>query len=340
MKISVVIPNRNDTAMLAVTVRSILEELKGVGGEIVIVDNSDQDIWHILNTPNVSPLPLNYVKDGVVKLIRQDFPSIYSARQTAIENATGEYVYNVDSHMLIGKNQLVDIVAFMDDRPEKCGFGFAPIGWVGAPQYLARHDIRTDKTGIFGSWGRQYFKPTKICWNFGSCICDRKWYLEQHGGLDFFSEGQVSWGGGEFYSAIKSCLLGYENWAIPCNPQYHIGPFSKQVQALGNKYRLYGNSGNGRQGIGILSAFYALGGDSAKTEAAKANDGMKMQYGITAESNWAEAKKIAEKAYSENMSRFKISFNEFIEKSDWEQTWDEWEPEEEYNRFRGRNLNN
>ena len=332
MKLSIVIPNRNDSVMLAITVRSVLEALKSIedSGEIVIVDNSDGDIWKILSTVNVSPLPLAYVKSGKIQLIQQKFPSLYSARQTAIESAKGEYVYNVDSHIMIGEGQFKDLIGFMENRPPKCGFGFAPIGWVGNHEWIARHDIRTDKEGIFGSWGRRYYKPTKICWNFGSCICNREWYLREHGGLDFFATDRLSWGGGEFYSAMKCNLLGYENWAIPTSPQYHIGPFSREVQSIGNGYRLYGNSGYGQVGIGILAAFYALGGDDAKEEASKANEGLKQQYGISTETHWDEARKLAKDTWNKNKQRFKISFKDFIKRQGWANQWKGWKFKDEW----------
>ena len=52
-KASVIISNRNDTAMLSVTIRSCLEELKASlpeKGEIVICDNSDPEIYKRLNS--------------------------------------------------------------------------------------------------------------------------------------------------------------------------------------------------------------------------------------------------------------------------------------------------
>ena len=65
MLLSVVIPNRNDTVMLGITVRSALEEMKAVpDSELIVVDNSDADIWRLLKTPNISPLSLKYVREG------------------------------------------------------------------------------------------------------------------------------------------------------------------------------------------------------------------------------------------------------------------------------------
>jgi glycosyltransferase involved in cell wall biosynthesis len=338
LKLSVVVPNRNDTVMLAITVRSILEELKAVagGGEIVIVDNSDEDLWLILKTMNVSPLALQYVEEGKVQLIHQKFSSIYSARAEAIRSARGEYVYNVDSHMLIGHNTLKDMVDFMDaDKEGKVGFAFSPIGWFSAHEALARHDIRIDQGTIFGSWGKRYYKPMKICWNFGSCICRTKWFNGEFGGYGFFDKKRVSWGGGEFYAAMKGWLLGYENWAVPTNPQYHIGPFSKEIETrTPYRFRLYGKSGEWEKGMGIFAAFYALGGDEMKEEARKAEvAGVGRNYGISVDRDWETAKELAHEDWLWLKERQEITYFELMEKQPWKENgwgnWGNWKPDEE-----------
>jgi glycosyltransferase involved in cell wall biosynthesis len=332
MKLSVIIPNRNDTVMLSITVRSALEELKALDndGEIVIVDNSDEDIWRILRSPNISPLCLGYVESGRIQLIRQPFPSLYAARQTGIENARGEYVYNMDSHTVVGHNQLKALVDFMEGKKgTKAGFGFAPIGWISQHELYARHDLRIDQGTVFGNWGMQYDKPTKICWNFGSRICDREWYLNTLGGCGFYAKERISWGGEEMYIPVKGWLLGYESWAVPCAPQYHIGPFSTEIESrTSHRYRQYGSSGNGQVGIGVLAAFYALGGDEMKEEAYKAKKGL-AQYNIDVDRDWPEAKRLAHNDWMWLKERQIVSFKEFMEQKPFNSTgWDEWKPYE------------
>lgn len=336
MKLSVVIPNRNDTIMLGITVKSALEGLKAIDndGEVVVVDNSDEDIWRIIRTPNKSPISLGEVQEGRVKLIRQKHPGLYTARQTAMKNADGEYIYNSDSHTLYGHNHFKDLVEFMDnDKDQKVGFGFSPIGWVAQMDTYARHDIRTDQGTIFGNWGRQYDEPTKICWNFGSRICRRDWFLKEHGGYGFYAKKEVSWGGGEFYAALKGWLMGKENWAVPCSPQYHIGPFSTEVQRIAKyAYRVYGSSGKTKVGIGILAAFYALGGESMKEEAKKAEPGLKQNHGITVDQYWSEARKLAKEDWQKLKQRQVISYHELMKQQPWHEGWDEskrwteWKP--------------
>lgn len=329
MLLSVIIPNRNDTVMLGITVRSILEQFKAIDGdcEVIVVDNSDHDIWRVIKKSACSPLAFKYIKDGQLKLIRQDFPSMYSARQTGIEKAQGIYVGNCDSHTLHGHNLWGDVLDFMKET-ENVGFGFSPIGYIDQHECLARSDIRPNKHGsIFGPWGRSYDKPVKISWNFGFRITERDWFLNECGGFGFFSDNKVSWGGGEFYVAMKSWLLGRENWAIPASAIYHIGPFNKHIAKVsGYRYRLYGESGNGRQGIGILGALYALAGNWGKEYARKNTEGLKDQYGIDIDRDWPDAVRIAKQDRKWIEQNQKISFQELIETEPWMEGWgkDRW----------------
>ena len=331
MKVSAVIPNRNDTVMLSVTVRSILEELKGVYGcsEIVICDNSDDDIWAIMKKPNVSPLGVAYISQGKIKLVRQETPGLFAAREMAIEKSSGKYTVNFDSHVLCGRGSISDLVDFMDaDVDEKVGFAFRPIGWTNKHEMMATGDIRPNDNGsVFGPWGRAYSKPTKISWHFGGYITRRKWFLDDLGGHGFFSDGTISWGGGEFYTAMKSWLFGKENWTIPTSPAYHIGPWSKEVTALsGIPYRVYSGSGNGKIGIGILAAFYALGGDEIKEYVRKNSLGLKVNHGIDIDRDWAEARRLAYKDRKFIDSNQVISFRELLKTQPWMDGWgpDRW----------------
>lgn len=337
--LSVVVPNRNDSVMLSVTVRSCLEELKAVpgGGEVVVVDNSDEDIWKILSSVNISPLSLGEVEEGKVQLIHQPFPCLYSARETAIRYAKGKYIYNMDSHTLVGHDSLKHLVDFMENAGPKVGMGFAPIGWISQHELYARHDIRSDEGTIYGNWGRQYDQPTKILWNFGSRICNRDWFLNVHGGYGFYAKKRLSWGGGELYAALKTWLLGFENWAIPCAPQYHIGPFSSAIERrTTHRYRVYDKSGNGRTGIGVLAAFYALAGEQGLVEARKTKGGIH-QYGIDVEKDWPEARKLALEEWEWINTHQVISLNELLEKKPWMENWGEdrwssWKPYEKIQR--------
>lgn len=329
MKVSVIIPSRNDTVMLGITIRSALEELKAVngGGEVVVCDNSDEDIWKIITKPNKSPIDLLSVYDGKVKILRQKTPGLWAARQSAIRHASGEYVFNLDSHMILGRDVIKSAVDFMDNAPNGTGMGHVPLGWVTKPEGWARHDIRQDRGCLYNAWGKQYEEPTTMAWGYGFRIYRKDWFFDTMNGYGCFAKEHLSWGGGEFYFGIKSWLLGYKTYAIPANPVYHVGPFSEEIEKLGYRYRTYGSSGNGKVGMGILVALYALGGEDAIEEARRTQEHL-TRHGIEVERDWAEAKRIALNDWLWLKERQVLSLNDLIETRPWQADgWKEWKPE-------------
>lgn len=275
-KVSVIISNRNDVAMLAVTVRSSLEELKpfGEGGEVVICDNSDADSYELVK----GAIPSGYMREGKIKIVRQDFPCLFTARDTAIRNAEGRYSICLDSHMIVGRNMILDLVRFMDrhrDDPT-VGFAHAPISWAHQHEDRARHDRDMSKHEL-GDWHNAYKEERTITWKGMPWICRSKWFLDKDkglGGYGALSQFRVSWGGGDMHIGIKPWLLGFKNWAVPTSPGIHIGPFPK-VDRVGNdpgsvttsvkvrdRYRLYRESGHGPHTIGFLVSCYVLGGEA------------------------------------------------------------------------------
>jgi len=273
MKLSVIISNRNDVAMLAVTIRSCLEELKPLGpdqGEIIICDNSDKEIFAKLE----SVIPPLYIKSGQVKLLRQDFPCLFTARETAAKAAKGIYIACVDSHMLIGRDMFKDLVAFMDyhSGDRLMGFAHAPINWAHQHESRSKHDRDMSKSEL-GPWGRAYSTARPITWKGMPWICRREWFFESLGAYGALSQHRLSWGGGDMHIGIKPWLLGFRNWAVATSPGIHIGPFPRIDTPAGDpnsaiiskgdgyRYRLWSNSGNGPHAIGFLVSCYVLGGE-------------------------------------------------------------------------------
>jgi len=262
MKLSVIISNRNDVSMLAVTVRSCIEALKAVsgGGEVVVVDNSDEKFYEMVK----SALPSKYIEEGKIQLIRQDFPCLFTARELGAERAKGQYIACLDSHMLVGYNMFKDMVDFMNSHRDdpKLGFGHAPIGWAHQHESRAKHD-RDVTSCELGDWNTLYDVERKITWKGMPWICRRNWFLRTLGGYGALSANKVSWGGGDILIGTKPWLLGFENWAIPTSPGIHIGPFPNVDGKDGNKYRVYAKSGEYPTLTGYLVALYVLGGVEA-----------------------------------------------------------------------------
>ena len=274
MKLSIIISNRNDLTMLSVTVRSCIEALRPLGlenCEIVIADNSDEPTYKMLN----SVLPTGYCRDGLLKIVRQDFSCLFTARELAVANSSGEYVLCLDSHMLVGHNMFLDLVNFMDSKKDDptLGFAHAPINWAHQHHRASKHD-RDMSQHELGSWNTKYEKERTITWKGMPWICRREWFLDKKAGLGGYgalAQHSLSWGGGDLHIGVKPWLLGFKNWAVPCNPGIHIGPFPKIDMVKGeknsaivgpDKYRLYAASGVGPHAIGFLVSCYVLGGEA------------------------------------------------------------------------------
>ena len=332
MKLSVIISNRNDTAMLAVTIRSCIEEFKAINDkcEIVIVDNSDDGEVEVVK----SVIPQHYINEGVVKFIRQDFPCLFTARDTAVENASGEYVVCLDSHMLCGRDMLVDMVTYMDSLKwnDKVGFGHAPISWAHQHERASRHD-RDMSQHELGAWGTRYKNVRKITWKGMPWICRREFFLSREkgiGGYGALAKHRVSWGGGDMHIGIKPWLLGYENYAFPTSPGIHIGPFPKVDIAKGTKetivrkkgddsykYRVYSSSGNFPHTFGFLVSCYVLGGEAMMNRNKEALTNRFGRY-IRVDKWWDKAIELGQEEKDWLDANKVMSFEELLIKKPWE----------------------
>ena len=333
MKLSIIISNRNDVAMLAVTIRSCLEELRSFSLkdiEIIIADNSDEGPYELLK----GSIPAGYVRDGVIKIFRQPFPCLFSARELAVEKSSGQYILCLDSHMLVGRKMIEDLVTFMDSKVDDptLGFAHAPISWAHQHERNAKHD-RDMSVNELGNWGAVHKEIKTITWKGMPWICRRDWFLDRDKGLNGYgalAEHKVSWGGGDMHIGIKPWLLGFKNWAVPTTPGIHIGPFPKididsnsHESKVANKenqyrYRLYSVSGDFPHTFGFLVSCYVLGGEAMMERNEKAITDRFGRF-IKVRDWWFKAIELGkdEKAWLDE--RKIMSFEQLLERKPWEE---------------------
>lgn len=331
-KVSIIIANRNDVAMLVVTIRSCIEELLPLGpgaGEIVVCDNSDQKIYASLS----SALPTLYIKEGLLKLTRQDFPCLFTAREQAARESSGEYILCLDSHMIVGRDMILDLVNFMDSKRDDptLAFAHAPINWAHQHESHSKHD-RDMAQNELGPWGLAYDYARTITWKGMPWICRRDWFLDNDKGLGAYgalSEHKLSWGGGDMHIGVKPWLLGFKNWAVPTRPAIHIGPFPNidradknpsvvkvQRNASTPRYRLWSESGVGPHAIGFLVSCFVLGGEKMMTRNRRT---VMERFGkfINVSEWWQQSMKygLREKEWLD--SRKQLTFEQLLEQSPW-----------------------
>lgn len=314
IKISIVISNRNDLEMLAITVRSCIEALIPIPeSEIVICDNSDKAYWEML--PSI--LPEQYKRDKKIRIVRQNFPCLFTAREAAIRAAKGKYVFCLDSHMLIGYNTFIDSLNFMERHGDIVGFGHAPLcARLHQHEDRSKHDRIIDKHEL-GSWGFLRKEEQKITWKGMPWICRRDWFLNELNGYGALSQHALAWGGGDMHIGTKPWLLGYQNWAIPCRPCIHIGPFPKPKELTvltGYKYRVYSKSGNNTNTLGFLVASYVLGGEPMMKRNAPT---LKERFGLDIDGKWQEAIEYGKDERQWLLENQIISYEEYLKNKPW-----------------------
>jgi glycosyltransferase involved in cell wall biosynthesis len=327
-KVSVIISTRNDTAMLAVTVRSVIEELRPLGrgqGEIVIVDNSDPFIQEQIK----SIIPSRYISDGVIQLHFQSYPCLFTARETAAEKSKGEFILCLDSHMVIGRDMILDLVRSISERSSDPSVGFihSPINWAHQHESKSKHD-RDMSVNELGDWNAFYPTERTISWKGMPWICRRNWFLDRDQGLNAYgalSEHRLSWGGGDMHIGIKPWLLGFKNWSIPSNPAIHIGPFPYEKlnpdtvsvdRYTKDKYRLWTTSGEGPGCFGFLVSCYVLGGEDMMKRNKQAITDRFGRY-LKVEKYWELAKKAGQSERDWLLQRQVMTFDELLERKPW-----------------------
>ena len=331
-KLSIIISNRNDVAMLSVTVRSCIEELRPFGSdcEIIVVDNSDPQTYDLVK----SALPSRYIQEGLLTLHYQPAPCLFKAREKAAELASGTYILCLDSHMIVGRDTLVNLFNFMERRKNDptMGFAHAPINWAHHHEGNSRHD-RDMSVNELGDWNKVYKNERTITWKGMPWICRRDWFLDRDRGLNAYgalADHSISWGGGDMHIGIKPWLLGFKNWAVPCNSCIHIGPFPKldltkdnEVKVSKNihqhRYRLYATSGNYPHTFGFLVSCYILGGEPMMKRN-KAIITKRFGNYINVEKYWKEAITIGQAERDWLLSRQKMSFEELLTSQPWDES--------------------
>jgi hypothetical protein len=190
--LSIILITWNMRKMLEDLLDSIDRYTRGIGYEVIVVDNFSQD--------------------GTVEMIKNRFPNVLliennenrgvaSARNQAFRVATGRYLVTLDADMLLLENSLEKLVRFMDGTPDAglCGCKLVfPDGTVqpSGRRYptplaflLRRLDFlsfarnsRTLREHEIAEWDRNDSRP--VDYVIGACQLIRRQAMEQVGLLD------------------------------------------------------------------------------------------------------------------------------------------------------------
>ncbi len=220
MKLSVIIVNYNVRAYLEQCLRTVFEAMKGVDGDVYVVDN--------LST------------DGSVEMVREKFPQVKlianqenvgfsRANNQAIRESTAEYVVLLNPDTVVGEDVFRKVVAFLDAHPKAGGLGVKMIDGTGRFLPESKRGLPTPSVAFYKIIGlTRLFPRSKVFGRYhlghlpedqaapieilsGACMFMRKRTLDEVGLLDesFFMYGE------DIDLSYRITLGGYENWYFP-----------------------------------------------------------------------------------------------------------------------------
>jgi hypothetical protein len=299
--------------MLCVTVLSAVEAIKeaGVKGEIVVVENSDEDV-HLAAMDCLA----GQIKEGIVRVVRLQNPSIAKAIHLAHEEARGEFIFYTDAHTLIGHGTIPALMAFhQEHQGEPIGFVHAPIQWAHRSSATKRTHLNVSRTPL-GEWAgaTSIEKPSLIPWK-GMPYMIRKSVWSDIRGLGCCAEHNLGWGVLP-YLGMKTWMLGYENWAIPDGVVYHFGEWPERVKPHA-QYRTYASSGE-KPGLARAVALYVFGGMEALRK--HFSDDRLERFFKTPDEALEKARKVGENERRWLLSRQVRTFNSLYESPPWNMT--------------------
>lgn len=307
-QVSVIIANRNDLQMLLVTVLSAVEALRGISGEVVVVDNSDPEY-----TQAVGLLLAGQAKDRMLRLDFRTQPSPAATMEQAATFAKGEYLFYVDSHSLIGRDAISASLDFFDRHTgEPIGFVHTPLQW-GHHSSRARLVSLSLRTTCFGRWGVAPDHEKLVSWK-GMPHMIRRDVYKAIGGYGCLAEHEAAPGGLMEYLGIKAWVMGYQNWAVANGVVYHFSQYPEAIRKF-VKSRNYTQSGKLPSGAAYAVAAYVFGGEDFLRR--HFDNSQLHRHFPSAEAALGLAKRVGEQERAWVQANKRVGFEELLEDPPW-----------------------
>jgi GT2 family glycosyltransferase len=237
LKISVVIVSYNVYPFLDNCLRSVLQSLTGIEGEIIVVDNASVD-----RTPQLVELHFPQIK----LIANKENKGFARANNQGIAAAKGEYILLLNPDTLVSENTLSTCVTFMDQHPDAGVVGvkmidgsgkFLPESKRGLPTLMATF---MKMTGLYrlaphsATWNQYYEgqvgedETARISVLTGAFMCLRRTTLEKTGWLDedFFMYGE------DIDLSYRITQAGYANYYLPTTSIIHYKGESTKKASL------------------------------------------------------------------------------------------------------------
>ena len=224
-KISIVIVSYNVRKLLDECLQSVMTALKGIDGEVFVVDN--------------------HSTDGTVKYLRQRHPDVRfiantenvgfaRANNQAIRKSKAEYVLLLNPDTVVYEPTIKGCLDFMDAHPEAGGAGVRMLTRDGDPAPESRRAVPSPWVSMLKMLGftRRYYmshlpwdKPCQIEVISGAFCLLRRKALDQVGLLDedFFMYGE------DIDLSYRLLKGGWQNWYLPYDIVHYKGESTQKT---------------------------------------------------------------------------------------------------------------
>lgn len=228
MKVSVVIVSYNVSHYLLQCLDSIKSALRGIEGEIIVIDNHSRD-------DSVSLVRRCHPEATVIESLHN--LGFAKANNIAIRQTKGDYVLLVNPDTLIEENTIKDVVNFLDDNQHAGAAGLMMVNADGTPAPESRRAVPTPMTAFYKfsglcsmfpksrRFGKYYLgflpwdSPQRIEVVSGAFCMVRRTTLDAIGLLDedYFMYGE------DIDLSCRILKAGYENWYLPSRIVHYKG---------------------------------------------------------------------------------------------------------------------
>lgn len=210
-KICIVIVSYNVRSFLAECIDSVRKALKGLDGEIIVVDNCSKDDT------------VSYIKEyypDITLIANNTNVGFAKANNQAIRQSHSEYVLLLNPDTVVYENTIRETINFMDNNVKAGGAGVCMLTREGQPAPESRRAIPTPWVASLKMLGftRRYYmsylpwdKPSQIEVISGAYCMLRRKALDQIGLLDedYFMYGE------DIDLSFRMLKGGWQNWYLP-----------------------------------------------------------------------------------------------------------------------------
>ncbi|MFM9943959.1 MAG: glycosyltransferase family 2 protein, partial [Bacteroidia bacterium] len=150
MKLSVIIVNYNVKYFLEQCLRAVQKAMRGIDGEVWVVDNNSVDGSMEMVTQKF---------DWVKRIANHENTGFSKANNQAIKVSNGEYVLLLNPDTVVEEDSFLKCIAFMDNHPEAGALGVRMVDGSGNFLPESKRGLPTPEVALYKMFGLNKLFP-------------------------------------------------------------------------------------------------------------------------------------------------------------------------------------